>query len=147
MKRISSLKSIVTLHGKPHHIAGGFALGSFIGMMPIPGFQMVVSLVLAVLLRISKKAACIGVFNTNILTGAFIFGFNLWLGKTILGISLNFTMPDKIGFDFIKLVFSAGADVFLSMVIGGIITGIISAVISYYILINILKRRNSEERK
>lgn len=127
----SGFKKIVQIEDNPQSIAKGFALGSFIGMMPIPGFQMLVSLGIATLFRINKKSACIAVFNTNIVTGAFVFAFNYWLGKKLLGIQSNYQLPEKIGLSFIQNIFSAGLDVFTALTVGGIITGTIAALAAY----------------
>ena len=116
----------------PERIAKGFALGSFIGMVPIPGFQIFVAFTIASIVRVNKRAACVAVFNTNLFTGPFIFAFNYWLGKNILKINSVFEMPEHINIHFITTIIHAGADVYLSLVAGGIITGVLSAVIAYY---------------
>lgn len=134
-------KKLFSLNGEPRYVAKGFALGSFIGMMPIPGFQMLVSLFIATIIKAHKTAAVIGVFNTNILTGVFIFAFNYWLGKKLLGISPSFAMPDKISLDFIYTILSAGSDVFISLLVGGMITGTVSWFIAYYLVLFVFKRK------
>ncbi|WP_268223450.1 DUF2062 domain-containing protein [Sinomicrobium oceani] len=126
---------IFAIEGSPKHIAGGFALGSFIGMMPIPGFQLFVSLGIASLIGLNKKAACLAVFNTNLFTGAFIFTFNYWLGGTVLGISSEFHFPDTIGLDFIHIVFTSGKNVLYALLAGGCITGLFSAWLSHYLVL------------
>ncbi|MGS2764335.1 DUF2062 domain-containing protein [Sinomicrobium sp. M5D2P9] len=126
---------IFALKGSPEQIAGGFALGSFIGMMPIPGLQLFVSLGLASCIGVNKKAACLAVFNTNLFTGAFLFAFNYWLGKTILRLSPDFIFPDKIGLDFIYVVITSGKNVFSSLLAGGCVTGMFSAWISYHLVL------------
>lgn len=132
---------IFSLEGSPEKLAKGFALGSFIGMMPIPGIQVFVALGAASVLKVNKKAACLAVFNTNIVTGIFIFAFNYWLGKLLLGIESDFVFPDKIDYTFIGVIASAGKDVILSMLIGGIITGILSAVLAYYAILYYYNRK------
>ncbi|WP_459210368.1 DUF2062 domain-containing protein [Aquimarina rhabdastrellae] len=128
---IQIFKKLFTINDTPELVAKGFAMGSFIGMIPIPGFQVFVAYFLASVFKINKSAACIAVFNTNLLTGPFIFAFNYWLGKTILGISSSFVIPQKIELSFITTIISSGADVYLSLIVGGLITGIFTALISY----------------
>jgi uncharacterized protein len=142
-----SISKLVSLNDKPVRVAKGFALGSFVGMLPIPGFQLIVSLFVATILRINYKAACLGVFNTNVFTGAFVFMFNFWIGQKILGISPEFTFPEKIGISFLKTILAAGSDVFLCMLTGGIISGIISAILGYYIVRRLLDRLNTNSLK
>jgi len=145
VKNAKGFKRLFKLKGEPKFVAKGFALGSFIGMMPIPGFQMLLSLGIASVVKVHKTAAIIGVFNTNIATGVFVFAFNYWLGKTILGISPDFEFPDTIGINFINVVLSAGSDVFISLLLGGLLTGILSWFISYNLVFRILKSRKAYE--
>jgi len=143
-KKTKGFKKLFSLKGEPRYVAQGFALGSFIGMMPIPGFQMLVSLSIASIIKVHKTAAVIGVFNTNIATGVFIFAFNYWLGKTVMGINPAFEFPDKVGIGFINTILSAGSDVFLSLIVGGLITGVASWIISYYAILYFLNRKTTK---
>jgi uncharacterized protein (DUF2062 family) len=143
--KVKGFKDLFKLKGEPKYVAKGFALGSFIGMMSIPGFQMLVSFTIASFIKVHKTAAIIGVFNTNIATGIFIFAFNYWLGKTLLGLSPDFNFPNKISLGFINTIISAGNDVFISMMAGGLITGIISWFISYHLVLNIFNKKQLEE--
>ncbi len=154
MKIIAFIKrkgsgSLFKIKGDPQTVAKGFALGSFIGMLPFPGFQVIISAAFASVLKYNKAAAITGVFNTNLATGAFVFAFNFWLGKKVLGIETAFEMPDKINLSFAKIVIEAGTDVFLSLLTGGIITGIIAMFLAYYISLLILNRKlvKSEQTK
>ena len=135
---IAKIKSqkIFTLNDSPLSIAKGFAIGSFIGMMPVPGFQVFIAFFVSSILKVNKKAACLAVFNTNVITGVFIFAFNYWLGKSLLGIENNFIFPNKIDFRFFEIILIAGKDVILSLFVGGIITGLISSIIVYYSILS-----------
>jgi len=135
-------RELFKLKGDPKIVAKGFALGSFVGMLPFPGFQWMISATLATILRYNKTAAIAGVFNTNLATGTFIFAFNYWLGRKILGLESSFQMPDRINFGFAKTIIEAGSDVFLSLLLGGLITGIFALFLGYYISLSILKRKN-----
>lgn len=139
-----NLSSVFTLTGSPEYIARGFALGSFIGMLPIPGFQVFVALFAAPFFNGNKKAACIAVFNTNVFTGVFVFAFNYWLGKTIFGFNTTFAFPEQIGFDFILILFAAGKEVLLSLLLGGLITGVLCAILAYYGIIWWYLRKKQE---
>lgn len=149
MKTIRSrgISSILQLNDEPNIVAKGFALGSFIGMLPFPGFQVLISVILATLLKYNKAAAITAVFNTNLVTGVFIFAFNYWLGRNILGLDPNFTMPDKINLSFAKTIVEAGSDVFLSLLLGGCITGTAMMIATYQISLMILKKRKIKNQK
>ena len=142
---LGKIKPIFSIKDEPKVIAKGFALGSFIGMMPIPGFQVMVSLAVASLLKVNRKAACLAVFNTNLATGAFVFSFNYWLGRQILGVNPSFRIEDKLNMQFISLVLKAGSDVFLSLVVGGVLTGIVSAAIVYFLFMKWLPVRTASQ--
>lgn len=139
------IKGLFKLKGEPKIVAKGFALGSFVGMLPFPGFQMLISGTLAVFLRYNKTAAIAGVFNTNLATGAFVFAFNYWLGRKILGFESTFQIPDHINLGFVKTVIEAGSDVFLSLLLGGFITGIFAMILGYYISLSILQQNAKTE--
>ena len=142
MKKLSKIfKGLFKIEDSPRVIAKGFALGSFIGMIPIPGFQIFVAFGFSKLLKVNTKAACIAVFNTNLFTGAFIFAFNYWLGKKVLGITSSFEIPKTINIQFVNTILKAGFEVYISLVVGGVITGILFALTSYYVLKQYLERR------
>ncbi len=135
-KKITVLKSkIFNLSGKPKYIAKGFALGSFIGMLPFPGFQIFISLGIASIIKVNKKAACIGVFNTNLFTGVFIFAFNFWLGKTLLGFQSDINLYDEMKSNFLGTLYNSGRETFFALLLGGLITGIIASIVSYYLVL------------
>lgn len=127
-------KQILSFEGEPQFIARGFALGSFIGMLPIPGFHILTSLGLAFLFKLNKKSVFLGVIKTNFFTAGFIFSFNYWVGKELLGIQPEFVISDIFSSSFLSEFFAAGLDVFLCLTMGGILMGIVSAVINYYIV-------------
>jgi short-subunit dehydrogenase/uncharacterized protein (DUF2062 family) len=140
-KIFSPKKALMQIQDNPEPVARGFALGSFVGMMPIPGFQMLVSVGIATIFKWNKASACIAVLKTNLATATFIFAFNYWLGKTLFGIRADFAMPEKLNFGFVKALVAAGPEVFFAMTAGGIITGTLLATISYLIIKQILRKK------
>ena len=138
---VTIVKQLFLIKGDSKQIAKSFSIGSFIGMMPIPGFQIFVSIIIANIFKLNKKAACLAVFNTNVFTGVFVFAFNYWLGNLVLGISPNFNIPKKISFNFILQILSAGSDVFLSLIVGGSITGIVTSLLIYHLIIYFKKAK------
>ena len=145
LKSLIILKNkIFGMGGDAKSVAKGFALGSFIGMIPIPGLQVFVALGIASLLNVNKKAACLAVFNTNLFTGVFIFAFNYWLGKTILGFQSSFNFYDEIRENFFSVLYHSGRDTFISLLLGGFITGTVSAFIAYYIVLVWYKRKKMD---
>jgi uncharacterized protein (DUF2062 family) len=75
-------------------IAGGTAVGLFVGFMPVLG-QMFIAVALAIFFRVNLPIAAMGVWITNPLTFAPIYFFNYKLGAWVLDVPLGqyaFTM-------------------------------------------------------
>lgn len=79
------VRKLMRLNGSPHGIAGGFALGVGLSLIPLPFAGMLVALALAPMLRLNPPATYLGTAVVNPVTGtAFYFG-ELWLGLTLTG--------------------------------------------------------------
>ena len=50
-------------------------------------------------------------------------------------------MPKELNLQFASTILKAGSDVYLSLLIGGIVTGLIFAIIAYYLMKNIVTKR------
>ena len=142
LKATAMHKKIFSIKDSPENIARGFALGSFISMTPFVGLHLVISVGLACLLKWNRIAAGIAAFNTNILTGVFIFSFNYYLGSLIVGGNSDFAFPDHLGLTFLFNIIQSGSDVYLALIVGGLITGIPTAFISYGLVKKIICKRN-----
>ena len=79
------LRKLLTLNGTPRGIAGGFALGLTLSLIPIPALGMLVALALAPLLRLNPPATYLGTAVVNPLTGPFIYFGELSIGLFALG--------------------------------------------------------------
>ncbi|MDX9972080.1 MAG: DUF2062 domain-containing protein [FCB group bacterium] len=74
---------------EPERIAGGMALGVFLGFLFPPGVQMIVALALAPLFRFNLLASALGTWVTNPLTIPFIYPTALSLGMYITGLDTH----------------------------------------------------------
>lgn len=135
-------QKIFSIDDSPENIARGFALGSFVSMTPFVGLHLLLSVALASLFGWNRVAAAIAAFNTNILTGVFIFSFNYYLGAMLIGEKADFVFPDKLDLSFVLNMIHSGSDVFITLIVGGFITGVITAFISYSLLKKIISKRN-----
>jgi len=111
-------------------------------MTPFVGLHLVISVGLACLLKWNRIAAGIAAFNTNILTGVFIFSFNYYLGSKIVGENSDFAFPDNLDVFFVFNLILSGSDVFIALIVGGITTGIPTAFLSYGLVKKIIYRKN-----
>lgn len=75
------------MDGTPRGIAGGFALGVSLSLVPIPFAGMVLALAAAPLLRCNVPATYVGTAVVNPLTGAFFYAAELWIGMRLLGLA------------------------------------------------------------
>jgi uncharacterized protein (DUF2062 family) len=80
------LASLLSLHGSPRRIAGGFALGVGLSLVPIPFAGMLVALALAPLLRLNVASTYLGTAVVNPFTGAGFYFAELWLGMRLWGL-------------------------------------------------------------
>jgi len=133
MKLREFKEKFLRLKGSPAYIAKGVALGTFIGMTPFPGFQLLIALGLAKLLKVHKTAAALAVFNTNVFTGIFIFAFNYYIGTVLMNLKDMPAFPTSGVSEMSHFIFHSGTRVFGALFLGGIATGIPSAVIMFYL--------------
>lgn len=75
------------MDGTPRGIAGGFALGLSLSLVPIPFAGMVLALAVAPFLRCNVPATYVGTAVVNPLTGAFFYAAELWIGMRLLGLA------------------------------------------------------------
>lgn len=75
------------MDGTPRGIAGGFALGLSLSLVPIPFAGMVLALAIAPLLRCNLPATYVGTAVVNPFTGAFFYAAELWIGMRLLGLA------------------------------------------------------------
>jgi len=145
MKKLKQhlIRKIQNLIGEPKTVARSFAMGSFIGVSPLIGMQVILSLILAGLFHLSKTASVVGVLNTNWTKGLFLYPVNYKLGAWLLGNSANIDIPGLLSGNVFKNLYDAGSEVFFSLLIGGFITGAVISSIYYYLVLNILKQKET----
>jgi len=129
-----NLLRFIRLSGTPDEIAKGFALGIFIGMSPTFGFQMLLAVFAAFLLRENKLAAIIGVWITNPVTAPFIYAAEYEFGRRLLHLEpLSF----NIDFTFDALM-ALSWDILLPLLVGSLVFGLLSTAISYALVLRMI---------
>ena len=118
-----------TLHGDPHYVAMGMAIGVFISITPTIPFHMVIAVALAFVFKGSKPAAFVGVWLCNPVTMPFFYLGSYKTGMFILGKTAPFDAKYESVFELMKL----GLDVTIAMITGGMILGIIPGIAAYFI--------------
>jgi uncharacterized protein (DUF2062 family) len=125
---------LIRLQAEPEDIAKGFALGIFIGMTPTFGFQIVIAVFLALVLKENKIAAAIGVWITNPLTAPFIYALEYESGRLMLGMD-HAHLPRELSFAAVKTL---GWDVLLPLSLGSVLYGALCAVLAYSFMLQVI---------
>lgn len=142
MKKIKNfLQHFFTLDDTPHSIAGGAALGIFLGILP--GEGVAATLIVASLLRLNKASATIGVLAINMWGTIVVFPVAAFLGGTIFHISpsvlsANFHDTYHLGFKYFlsKAIF---LDLALPLIVGFVISAGLISLLFYFIIFFLLK--------
>lgn len=128
-KILRAYNYLIRLRGSPEEIAWGLAIGLFIAMTPTVGLQMMIAVPIATALRGNPAAAAAGCWLTNPFTIPFMYGFNYWLGATLLGYEASFSIQGELT---LQMLLDSGSHVWWSLILGGVITGLGSAALAYY---------------
>jgi hypothetical protein len=122
------------LRGAPEEIAKGLALGIFIGLTPTFGFQMLLAVCLAVMLKENKFAAVLGVWVTNPFTAPFIYALEYESGRVLLGMD-HAQMPNSLSFSALK---SLGWEVLLPLCVGSLLWSVLCSMAIYLVAIRVI---------
>lgn len=123
----------------PEYIAGGWALGMFCGCAIPMGLQLMISVPLAFMFRLSKIGATVGTLITNHFTIFIIYPFQCWLGQIILG--KNHTYHDML--NMLKDLLAdptwaalrrLGTELVASFLIGGLAMAIVLTPLTYWLV-------------
>lgn len=129
-----NLIRLIRLRAEPNDIAKGMALGLFIGMTPTFGFQMLIALAFAVLLKENKIAALVGVWITNPVTAPVIYGLQYEIGRALLSLP----RPDilvQFNYDALALL---GWQVVVPLCVGSLIFGVTAGTIGYAVTLRMI---------
>lgn len=124
------------LDDTPHRISLGMAIGIFIAWTPTVGFQMMIAVPLAYLLRANRMASLIGVYLSNPITFLPMYWLDYHLGAMLLGNPLTFNefreilTHDDWGQWWWGLL-SVGVELTAAIWLGGLILGACFGVLAY----------------
>ena len=116
----------------PEDVAAGWALGMFVGCAVPFGLQLLVSVPLALMMRVSKIGATVGTLITNPVTIFFIYPAQTWVvNKILFGGSLSFERLMDVEWTW-EAVRKLGAEAMVSFFLGGLALAIILTPITYF---------------
>jgi uncharacterized protein (DUF2062 family) len=131
-------RRFIKLQASPHAIAGGMALGLFIGMSPFFGLHVITAVALAALFKWSKITALIGVQITNALTAPVIYPVNYWIGSKLAGSSGRALWPADFSFGEITDLLRQSTHIITDLMIGGVVLGLPLAIGGYAVTLRLV---------
>jgi len=145
-------RSIFQIRESPHRIALAFAVGVFMGISPLLGLHYIGGVLLAMLFRLNKLVAIIGISVNNPWTIVPISTFCVWVGAKLLGIKQVLPEVDwgSISLTSIVMKFTS-IESLLNMIndlwpllsaffVGSFLICTISAILSYFIILELAKK-------
>ena len=134
----------------PKRVAAGWALGMFIGCAVPFGLQLVVSVPLSFVLRVSKIGATVGTLITNPVTIFFIYPVQTWVGCYLLGKPLSWDYIkdacDKLSHvslfaaDGWATLSDIGLNVLGGFFAGGLLLALVMTPLTYWIVLHTVVR-------
>ena len=132
----------------PEDLAAGWALGMFIGCAIPFGMQLVISIPLAMMMRVSKLGATLGTFITNPVTIFFIYPAQTFLvNRLLFRGSLTYAKLAETEWSWVA-VRRLGAEVMASFFLGGFLFAIVLTPITYFVVKRfVVRTRARRERR
>ncbi|MDO9071443.1 MAG: DUF2062 domain-containing protein [Deltaproteobacteria bacterium] len=125
------------LQENPRKIAGGMALGIFIGITPTIPFHTVAVLSLAALLRVSPVTAFIGIQIGNPLTIPAIYLAAYKVGQFLLYRGKPLVFPETFSLKaWMDVLWQGG----VALQVGGVILAIPPAIVAYFLTLWMVQR-------
>ena len=132
----------------PEDVAAGWALGMFVGCSVPFGLQLVVSVPLAMMMRVSKVGATVGTFITNPLT--------IWIIYPAQTMAMGWLLGRDFSWDYIlkamrgvaknsdwKTLLSLSGDVVVCFILGGLALAAVLTPITYFTVRTLVRKYRS----
>lgn len=132
----------------PEDVAAGWALGMFVGCSVPFGLQLIVSVPLAMMMRVSKVGATVGTFITNPLT--------IWIIYPAQTMAMGWLFGRDFSWDYIlkamrgvaknndwKTLLSLSGDVVVCFILGGLALAAVLTPITYFTVRTLVRKYRS----
>ena len=128
----------------PEDVAAGWALGMFVGCAIPFGLQLIISIPLALMMRVSKVGATVGTLITNPVTIFFIYPAQTWIVYNLLfGHREMGELPTEWT---MKSVMALSGPVVISFFLGGLLLALILSPITYFAVKRIVVRARTRRQ-
>lgn len=125
----SGLRRILHLRGSPHSIALSFAIGMYIGFIPLLGVQTFLALILSWILRLNAVAMVSAAYFTNPLTFVPLFWMAFKVGMLLYPSEVS--LPANWTEFELERMFELLSPYLVQLIIGTTVLGLIFAGASY----------------
>lgn len=130
------------LQGTSEQLARGMASGVFSGCFPLFGFQIIIGVGVATVVRGNRIMAAAATWVSNPFTYVPIFAFNYQVGHWLLGGSATQTFDDL---DTLRSWMDMGTDVSVRLMLGSTVVGAVAGVASYFVGLPLIRRVRSRQ--
>ena len=136
----------------PEYIAKGWAIGMFYGCAIPFGFQLILSLPTAFILRGSKIGASVGTLITNHFTIFLIYPAQCLIGNRLIGGTLSYdqicaAMNALVNEQSYRQLFSLGGELVVSFFVGGALLAAVMTPLTYYAVKSFVERRRLRKER
>lgn len=151
-KYLEICAKIVREKASPEYIARGWAIGMFFGCAIPFGFQLVLSIPTAFLLRGSKIGAVVGTFITNHFTIFIIYPVQCWIGNHLLGGNLSYqeisdALGDVVREQSFEALFRIGGTLTAAFFVGGALFAAVMTPLTYGLVRTLVVHRRARKEK
>lgn len=136
-KLVNHFHEVAKTKDSPFSIALGFAIGTFIGVMPTPGFGLLIAVLLALIFKQINKYSlfiALAIFNPLVLAPVYLISYKI--GNLILGTSPIVTFT----FDSLYGVILYSVRLLIGLTISAVFLSSISFVLAYFISKRLLNK-------
>ena len=128
----------------PEDIAAGWALGMFIGCAIPFGLQLIISIPLAMMMRVSKIGATLGTFVTNPATVFFLYPAQTWV---VYNLVFGSREMGELPTEWTRqAVMALSGPVIISFFLGGLALAMVASPVTYHVVKRIVIRQRRRKR-
>ena len=128
----------------PESVAAGWALGVFVGFAVPFGLQLIVSVPLALMMRVSKVGATLGTFVTNPATIFFLYPAQTWV---VYNLVFGSREMGELPTEWTRQsVMALSGPVIISFFLGGLVLAMVLSPITYHVVKQIVIRQRRRKR-
>ena len=143
-------EKILREQATPEFIARGWAIGMFYGCAIPFGFQLILSIPTAIILKGSKIGATVGTFVTNHFSIFIIYPVQCWIGNRLLGGNLSYgtishALRDVVREQSWDSLVRIGEELVAAFFTGGVLFAVIFTPFTYFGVRALVRRHRARK--